>query len=1709
MMSLVMNRYLNMQHCFHRVAVRPSGVLVSRCVSLLIVLLTFMAAPVHAERAIGLRYVTNTNGDIALIGNAILTCPSGSTSTTSPNPTCAQTLAGNTSAGARNDGFTMAYIDIDGDASTFSSSSADLSIPMGSTVLFAGVYWSGISADTARNQVLLKTPTSFGYSVLTASSLDLAPFRTDSYQGFANITNQVKAAGNGTYTLANVQTTPGVGNYGAWGMVVVYQNNSLSLRNLAVYDGFLELAGTSATIPVGGFLTPLSGPVLTRLGAITYEGDLPATGDTFAINGTQLTDANNPVNNFYNATISDLGVHNTARNPASINNTVFDIDRINVPTGVVGNGSTSATIQVSSPASTETFLLGIVTFSTELYVPIIVPNVLKTAIDVNGGSLVAGDVLRWRVVLSNTGLDTGTGVVLTDNIPDFLTYKPSTLSVVSGANTGSKSDSAGNDQAEYIAIGTPRVVFRLGTGANATNGGTIAYTEGTTIEFDTTVNSAVPAGTIISNAVNISYSGQTIGDVYSATSAAATATVLAPPSIAKSFSPSVIDVGGSSVLAITISNAAGNPATLTGVSFSDTYPAGLINAATPNPQIVCTPGSAPGTITGGSAGGSAIGLSPGASIAPNGSCTVTVNVTSNSRGNYTNTTSAVSSTNGGTSLGASSATLSVGRPSITKSFSPSTVKTGEASTITFTLNNLSAIALTNVAFSDALTNMVVASPNGLGGSCTGTRTAVAGSSSISLTGGSLAAIGSCTLTVNVTSSTGGIHPNTATGVSSTQSGAAGNPSNTAELTVIAAPVLTKAFGPVSVQQNVASQMALVISNPNLTTTISGVAFSDTYPTGMRNDTPANRTLNCTPGSTGATTGGADNGTTIGFTTGTLAPGGSCTVTVNVEGTTNGNKVNTTGTVTTTNAGTGATASATLNISNLVSPGVTKAFGAATIPVGGTTTQTITLTANNATAINGVAFTDVFPIGIEVAATPGLTNTCGGTVTGATAGSGVLSLTGGTIPASGSCLVRVTVTSPDTAEYVNSTGTVTTSNAGTFGPATATLNVLAPPLIIKTFSPASIAVGGDSNAAPYSTLTISLSNPTSATASVTGISVIDNFPANLVGHRTNTTTNTCGGTYTDQAGNGLSRNDTGVRLTGVTLAPNASCEITVRVRSATTGTYTNTTNAVTTTNAGTGATASAVLTVGQPSLSKSFGTNPIAVGGSSVLTLTLTNPTATAMTGAAFTDTYPTGMTNTASANGTTTCAGGTVVAANGGGSVALSGGTIPATGSCTVTVNVTATQTLTNTVPAGGLTVDGGGESGNPATAQLDVYIRPVVVKAFTPAVVLPNGVSRLTITLTNNNAVNATGVSFSDPYLSGLVNTASSGVTNSCAGTVTGAANGALLSLSGGTILANSSCVIGINVTSASAGSYLNGTGLVNTANIGSGIASQDTLVVMAPPTVAKAFSPSSVLVNATSVLTITLTNTNTVAITGAAFTDTYPANLVNTATPAATTSCAGGTATATAAGSTLVLSGGSIPAGGSCTVTVDVKSAVAGTYNNSTGAVTTTNAGSGTSASGALTVSLPMPILNILKLSAVISDPVNGASFPKSIPGAIISYSLRVSNTGPGAVDNNTVSVTDPLPAEVELYVGDLAGVGSGPVGFTNGSPTSGLTWTYSGLSSAVDSLEFSSVPNVWTYVPVPDANGFDPLVRSIRMRPTGSMNAAGGGNPYVDFIFRVRLK
>ena len=135
------------------------------------------------------------------------------------------------------------------------------------------------------------------------------------------------------------------------------------------------------------------------------------------------------------------------------------------------------------------------------------------------------------------------------------------------------------------------------------------------------------------------------------------------------------------------------------------------------------------------------------------------------------------------------------------------------------------------------------------------------------------------------------------------------------------------------------------------------------------------------------------------------------------------------------------------------PTISKAFGATSIPVGGTTTLTFTLTnpSANTVAETGVAFSDTLTGGLQVAGTPNLSNTCG-TFTGATSGSTSLSLTGGTIPIAGSCTISLNVTDNTGGITVNQVTAVTSTNGGTgAGSNLAELLVAYPPTISKSFA----------------------------------------------------------------------------------------------------------------------------------------------------------------------------------------------------------------------------------------------------------------------------------------------------------------------------------------------------------------------------------------------------------------------------------------------------------------------------------------------------------------------------------------------------------------------------------------------------------------------------------------------------------------------------------
>ncbi|MGH7730206.1 MAG: DUF11 domain-containing protein, partial [Candidatus Eiseniibacteriota bacterium] len=462
------------------------------------------AAPASAQivRAFTPRYSTNDRGDITIVGNTLMSCGSASG--------CAAAQGG---SGGRvnNDAYVMQYVDVDGVPSTFCSSTAPLALPAGATVLWAGLYWGGNSADAARNQVVFSTPAAAGLA-LTATQLDASG---NHYQGFRDVTALVAAAGSASYTVANVRSIAGRDSYAGWSLVVAYRLASLAIRNLVAFDGYAAVTpSTSVTIPVSGFLTPLSGAVDTRLGMVGYEGDLGLPGDQFLLNGAPLSNAANPSDNFLNSSISAFGAPVTGKTPDYVNQLGFDADLLAL-VNALPNGATGATLGLATSA--DRFFPGVVTFTTELYAPNLSgDNFRKTVTDLNGAPARPGDVLEYTIDLVNGGDDTAVETVFRDTLPANTSYVPGSIVVLTGANAGGKSDAPGDDQAEYEAA-PRRVTVRVGAGADAASGGALASLASTRLRFRVTIDSPSP-GPTVANQGALAFTGMQTGFAYASAS---------------------------------------------------------------------------------------------------------------------------------------------------------------------------------------------------------------------------------------------------------------------------------------------------------------------------------------------------------------------------------------------------------------------------------------------------------------------------------------------------------------------------------------------------------------------------------------------------------------------------------------------------------------------------------------------------------------------------------------------------------------------------------------------------------------------------------------------------------------------------------------------------------------------------------------------------------------------------------------------------------------------------------------------------------------------------------------------------------------------------------------------------------------------------------------------------------------------------------------
>ncbi len=158
----------------------------------------------------------------------------------------------------------------------------------------------------------------------------------------------------------------------------------------------------------------------------------------------------------------------------------------------------------------------------------------------------------------------------------------------------------------------------------------------------------------------------------------------------------------------------------------------------------------------------------------------------------------------------------------------------------------------------------------------------------------------------------------------------------------------------------------------------------------------------------------------------------------------------------------------------------------------------------------------------------------------------------------------------------------------------------------------------------------------------------------------------------------------------------------------------------------------------------------------------------------------------------------------------------------------------------------------------------------------------------------------------------------------------------------------------------------------------------------------------------------------------------------------------------------------------------------------------GSNNTSEFAVFVSLGAPTITVTKSSAVLSDPFNNVTNPKRIPGAVIEYSVTLTNTGNGSPDAGTVVVTDPIDRPA------LAFRVSTGVTFIDGATSSGV-----GLGLVTYSSTPAPGPYLYNYTPVPDVNGYDGNITSFMATTTGSLAFGGAPPPGFTLRFQVKVK
>jgi gliding motility-associated-like protein len=234
------------------------------------------------------------------------------------------------------------------DCTILSESSADFQLQTDQQVIAAYLYWAGSGNgdfEVSLNGNPVVSEREFNFSFINNNNV------YDYFAAFADVTSIISTIGNDIYTLSDLDLLEAIQpfcqinggnstNFGGWAITLIYEDASLPLNQVTIFDGLETVYTGNNTITIELNNLNVLDNAGAKIGFLSWEGDSSiANNETLSINGNSLSNPPlNPQDNAFNST-------NSFTNSSELYN--MDIDFYNIENNI-NPGDTSATIQLTS-----------------------------------------------------------------------------------------------------------------------------------------------------------------------------------------------------------------------------------------------------------------------------------------------------------------------------------------------------------------------------------------------------------------------------------------------------------------------------------------------------------------------------------------------------------------------------------------------------------------------------------------------------------------------------------------------------------------------------------------------------------------------------------------------------------------------------------------------------------------------------------------------------------------------------------------------------------------------------------------------------------------------------------------------------------------------------------------------------------------------------------------------------------------------------------------------------------------------------------------------------------------------------------------------------------------------------------------------------------------------------------------------------------------